>query len=286
MGIDERVSSFSLRVSFTLLSLAVMLMSCEQRVEGCLDFRALQVDVTADDPCTDCCTYPKLQLNFIPVRFAGGTVPSTLRSSDTLLLGADVAIAPELGFYLHDLFLIADDGERLALMDTFTVFSGNGDPNFVLERSLLRVTPFRQTSYELGTLLDSKTFVAVEAKLGLPDILKATDIDLQPAGSPLNRNTDSLLISSQGDEYLDMNFKYKQLNGNTNSIQLLDGQNEEVHWELPAPAIYEPSFNLIISLGMPADLLLQLDSGTVNGGVFVADFLEQAVVLETLLSRS
>lgn len=286
MGIHEGLGRLSNWLGFLLMCGLFGMISCEQRVEGCLDFRALDVDLNADDACSDCCVFPSLALNFVPVRLDGGVVSDILQRSDTLMLGSELGLSPELGFYLHDIALISDDGQRLEMQDTFTVFSGGEEPDFVFERSLLRITPFSQTSYELGTLLEAQTFIAIEAKLGLPDVLRSVEIDFQPVGSPLSRNADSLLISAQGDKFLDVNFRYVRQDGNPDSSTVGEAQSQLVRWDLPNPFAFEPSFNFIISLGIPADLLLSLDNGTVNGDVFISDFLNQSEILETFLSRS
>ncbi len=309
MGINERLGRVSFIAVFVLLCLVLGIVGCEQRVAGCLDFRAVDVDLGADDACSDCCVFPSLELNFIPIRLDedADTLIAVLRNTDTLsgepavgltsddlpdisnlldLLAPEIGLSPALGFYMHDITLITQNGQRVPMQDTFTVFSGNVEPNFVFDGSLLRITPFSQTSYFLGTLLEAQTFVAVEAKLGLPDNLRSVDIDFQPAGSPLNRNADSLLISAQGNAYTDVDFKYVQQDGNSNRLVVTNAQSQLVRWDLSTPLIYEPSFNLIISLGLPADDLLSLDNGTINGNVFVTDILGESQILETFLSRS
>lgn len=45
-----------------VLLLGVSLMSCYERQEGCLDLLSPDYDLSADDACDDCCTYPYLQL--------------------------------------------------------------------------------------------------------------------------------------------------------------------------------------------------------------------------------
>ncbi|MFK8057201.1 MAG: hypothetical protein AB8F78_13845 [Saprospiraceae bacterium] len=285
MGINERLRrGFSISAfALCLLGAAFSFGGCEQQSEGCLDFRALTVALDADDACTDCCTYPSLQLQFVPIRIGVDTFFS-LRNTDTLVNGSVLGTEPELGFYLHEIFLIADDGERFEMQDTFTVFSGDGTANFLVESSVLRVSPFRQTSYTLGTLLEEKTFVAIEASLGLPDLLSSADVSLQPTTSPLYRGTDSLLLSTDNN-YLDLAFKFEQSTGIRDSFELTDAMDQLVRWDLPVSLDYAPSYNLLITLGLPADNLLLINNGTVSGDVFVTQFLEEALVLEIGLSR-
>jgi len=286
MGINERLSMLRISaLAFLFLFSSLLLMSCDTQTEGCLDFRALRVDVDADDACSDCCIYPSLALQFIPARFNADTLLKVLQSSDTLISGANVGVAPQLAFYLHDIFLISADGERLEMMDTFTVFTDGEDPNFLYERSVLRVSPFRQTRYELGTLLEEKTFVAVEAKLGLPDILSSANVDLQPSSSPLFRNTDTLLVASATNNLLDAAFKFEKLDMMRDSFELVDASGRSVLWELDAPLDYLPSYSASITLGLPVDTLLSFNPDGVNGDIFVEELLLEAKVLQVELSR-
>lgn len=286
MGINERLSfSQTPTTVIALLFFSLLLTGCDTQVEGCLDFRALRVDVAADDACIDCCIYPSLELQFVPARFDADTLLNVVQRTDTLVNGTEVGLLPQLGFYLHDIFLITDDAERFEMQDTFTVFASGEAPNIVFESSVLRVSPFRQTRYELGTLLEEKNFVAVEAKLGLPEILSAVNVELQPSGSPLSYTSDTLLVSSSTNILLDVAFKFERLDATRDSIELADASNRVIRWELNEPLQYLPSYNASITLGLPVDNLLAFNSGTVTGEIFVTDFLQKAQILQVVLSR-
>lgn len=286
MGINEKLNkALALLASVSLLT-SFLFVGCDQQTEGCLDFRALIVTVDADNACTDCCVYPTLELQFIPVRFASDTVQRVFRSTDTLISGVDSGRFSSLGFYLHNITLIANDGERIVMQDTFTVFTGSDEPNFVYENSVLRVRPFRQTSYTLGILLAEKTFVALEASLGLPDVLSRADVLEQPSNSLLSTGPDTLLVSPSTGSLLDVAFKFETLAGVQDSFELSDGIDQLIRWELPGEFDYLPSYNARVTLGLPVDQLLSINNGTVNGAVFVDEFLTQGQVLEIVLSRS
>ena len=284
MGIYEKLIPNSLKGLLFFSFFGFFLSACEQPTEGCLDFRALQVNIGADEACSDCCAYPAVQLQFIPARIDAGVVQS-LRTTDTLTHGARSGTQTELAYYLHDIFLITEQGERFEMQDTFTVFSNGQTPNYRYESSVLRVTPFSQTNYELGILLEEKTFVAVEAKVGLPDIFTDVDHTLQPVGSPLFQNTDSLLLSVIDSSYFDIGFTYSTLTGNRDSVQLADASNQLVTWTFQEPFNYQPSFNLLVSVALPVDMLLAFNNATISGELFVNDFLKEASVISVSASR-
>jgi len=50
--------------NFLSLSLIILILaSCYEKQEGCLDFRARNYDFGADEPCSECCTYPSMKLS-------------------------------------------------------------------------------------------------------------------------------------------------------------------------------------------------------------------------------
>ena len=49
------------RISLCLY-VVLSLTACFEPQEGCTDIAATNFDASADENCTDCCTYPKLQL--------------------------------------------------------------------------------------------------------------------------------------------------------------------------------------------------------------------------------
>ena len=52
----------NIAIKISIVVLISFLMSCYTRKEACLDVLAANYDVSADDACLDCCTYPKLKL--------------------------------------------------------------------------------------------------------------------------------------------------------------------------------------------------------------------------------
>ena len=54
----------NLRIGLLSILMAVLLSACYEPTEGCLDVRATNFDLDADEGCADCCTYPELSLRF------------------------------------------------------------------------------------------------------------------------------------------------------------------------------------------------------------------------------
>lgn len=70
---------FSFSFFLTSVLAFILLSSCYQRIEGCLDQIAVNYDVTSDDSCKDCCVYPDITLNMVSLY-----KKDTISFSDTL----------------------------------------------------------------------------------------------------------------------------------------------------------------------------------------------------------
>ena len=59
-----KISKFEL-VGLLLCSISLLMMHCNDPKEDCLDVNAKNYDVSADDPCEDCCQYPTFTVSYI-----------------------------------------------------------------------------------------------------------------------------------------------------------------------------------------------------------------------------
>jgi len=75
------------------------------------------------------------------------------------------------------------------------------------------------------------------------------------------------------------------LTGNRDSVQLADASNQLVTWTFQEPFNYQPSFNLLVSVALPVDMLLAFNNATISGELFVNDFLKEASVISVSASR-
>jgi hypothetical protein len=64
-----------------IIALSISLMACYDRKEGCFDPLADNFDVTVDDECDDCCTFPGIELR--PIAING--LDSTYEVSDIII---------------------------------------------------------------------------------------------------------------------------------------------------------------------------------------------------------
>ena len=288
MGVDEvRILAWS-SVRCGLLFLTIGLVACDDTQEGCLDYRALQVDLYAEEGCDDCCTYPGLGLQ----QLAGHVVRDTIRSitPTTYLVGSDgdSTRITALVYFLHDLELEFADGRVYPLTDTFSFRQNSTDP-FVLEtRSLLRGTPFRRSLLESGQLLEEGSVVALRLKFGLPGEYTLGQPAAQTNNLPLALGQDSLLFDRSPGRlggYRSAYIRTLDVDGRADSSWVSGGASIPLRFALPTQLDLARSLNLNLTLYLPVTPLADLPGGPVDAGVFAGAFLTDARIVSVSTSR-
>ncbi len=177
------------------LLFVVLLTSCYERQEGCLDLQATNFDVAADRPCADCCTYPSLQLSPLH-RVIPADQPDT---SFVFSYDSAYAVAPfeqdsfrfqSLFFYLYDFRLKGGEGE-LEVSDAFSWYDAAGQKHTGKDDYVL-IDAGSSSRLTIGELRAAGQFDSLIFWVGLPPEIRQADITRMPAGHPLNFRSDSL----------------------------------------------------------------------------------------------
>lgn len=115
-----------MRKIISFLILVFSLTACYEPAEGCLDRRATNFELAADEPCPDCCTYPKLKIRFDNK----WQYPDTLSAFSTDSIFYDVLNQPfrinRIRFYWSDFKLEMNGGTQLLITDLIDVKTHNG----------------------------------------------------------------------------------------------------------------------------------------------------------------
>ncbi|MCB0644893.1 MAG: hypothetical protein KDC44_24775, partial [Phaeodactylibacter sp.] len=161
---------------------------CYQDVEGCLDVRAANFDVSADVACLDCCTFPELELIFQHRAVRSGDTLNFNYDSIFYLTGfpANPFRIEQIRYYISEVVLETTAGD-LRVQDTIKLFKQNssdlqGTP--YIDDFLLVDRDFPST-YAVGTILGTGTVNAIRFRLGLSDVVRQTDPDKVTGGHPL-----------------------------------------------------------------------------------------------------
>lgn len=149
-----------MRNFISLSFLVVLLASCYEKQEGCLDFRAEDYDFSADIECEDCCTYPDLKLGV--THYWGDT---TLMTDSVYTNSVDQSIKIlNAQFYLTEVVLL-DDGEETTVPETLEVVDSSGTSEEISAAfAFVRNTRF---TYILGTFEEAQVYDGISFKFGV-----------------------------------------------------------------------------------------------------------------------
>lgn len=185
------------------LLLALFLLSalsaCYEPKEGCLDYRAVNYDVAADDACTDCCTYPDLKL---ALRHQA-VWPQDPDTSITFKYNTHYSTPfdkfhyfkiDRFRFFISGLHLINSDGQAFTLPDSLT-FTSENNSSFKTENNFTKADRDILQTATLGTFITEGEFNKVELTIGLPTDVLTASADNLPTGHSL-ATSDSLLYDT------------------------------------------------------------------------------------------
>jgi len=173
---------------FSLLLLVCLLQACYEPTEGCLDTRATNFDLDADEACADCCTYPQLSLRFDNVWDYGDTIVA-LRLDTFYLDAANNPFRLErIRFYWSNLRLQLSNGETLRLDDSLDVaIAENGDTTMIsiLDDIMLADINRASRTVSLGNLVPEGMLTGLQATFGIEDPTNKTVVTSVSTSHPL-----------------------------------------------------------------------------------------------------
>lgn len=146
----------------SLLLILLIISSCGEDIEGCLDPEASNFDPSADVTC--CCEYPQLSIRMTYNNYAGD---SAAFSSDDIFSDEDGTpfYVNNISMYLSDFELIRLDNSVETIVDTLTVSLTDGT-TAVLKNDVLLLQD-NVFQYNIGTTNTSGNFIKIRFKVGL-----------------------------------------------------------------------------------------------------------------------
>ena len=181
------------------IALLILIVGCYEPKEGCLDISASNFDVSADDPCPDCCTYPKLSLEVLH-RVVLQDPDTTLKFSyDSLYVipaVPDVEVRfQRVRFYLSGLKL-QRGGESFGVTDSLDLRVpgvGTDSVTIAVENNFALLDRDLPQARILGVFRENGQFDGLRFQIGLPPAIRSADPASAPASHPLRVQADSLL---------------------------------------------------------------------------------------------
>jgi hypothetical protein len=170
--------------------------SCYTRKEACLDTLASNYDVTADDACLNCCTYPKLILNvdgFRKIEQINDVVTNTKGQKYNI---------QDIRFYVSE-FSLFQRNEQIKINEVIGTAN-----NAYVNRNDMKILRSVDASLDMGTVKAFGKFDSLVFYMGLTkSVLENTFVNL-PTSHVLS--TASKLSDAQGETaIMTMRYKYK-----------------------------------------------------------------------------
>lgn len=177
--------------------------SCTEPTEGCLDIAATNFDVSADDECPTCCTYPTLKLTFLH-QFVPKSNPDTFY---TFKYGVPYESPKNFGkqffidriqYFISNFHFVTPSGELVGSSEDIQFDTLNG--SITVENNFAKVDRDIFTSRNIENFIALDTYNKIQFDIGLTPDIRKVDPESVPQGHPLNIDNDSLLFHSS--EYL------------------------------------------------------------------------------------
>lgn len=167
----------------------ILLTSCYENQTGCLDIESSNYDVTADDACDDCCTYPTLSI-LISHQYGENAYSRT----DTITndLGAELVLE-DIQTFISDLN-VHSVLDSYQVSDTISVLLDGSNQTVKDDIILVRPSTFR---YTVGTFREADTYKSITTRLGLPNEVNNAATITVPDDHPIIAAGDSLYIDDQ-----------------------------------------------------------------------------------------
>lgn len=147
--------------SFFIAVLAItFLSSCYEPNEACLDRFASNYDVTTDDACTSCCTYPDLILQFSH-NWDGTIVTAGDPLKDEF---GNTFVLEQLEYFVSNVVVLDSDANETRILDTIGLDLESGSAVFVNDFQHISLS---QTSYTIGELITDRDILSIRFTVGI-----------------------------------------------------------------------------------------------------------------------
>lgn len=157
------------RISVILLFL-ILLTSCYENREGCLDVRATNFSIDADRECDGCCIYPQLKIAFEHKLTANSNANLTYTDSIYLDGNNNQFRVRDIQFYVSNVRLVREDGSEFYPTDSLQVQiqAPGGTPQTVnIGDNVALVNRNNFTPSEFGRFITTGKYTKVRFTIGL-----------------------------------------------------------------------------------------------------------------------
>lgn len=251
----SRVNKNSL-TKLLLLAVLLVLNSCYENIEGCLDIQASNFDLDADVACENCCSYPELR-----VRFLHQVKDNLLDTFYTFSLNTPYAFTAEdtfsvenIRFYLSDFRLKLEDGSLLGVEDTITISIPNATDTTqqVVEDNFVFVNRSAPSTSDIGVIRDAVECTGIQFNLGITEPANQADATFFETTHPLFADAESETYFSQDSGYIFNRLDIFRNPIDTTSLAVTTGTNAFLQ-------LIDLDFSFSTTLGFNTTVVLRVD---------------------------
>ncbi|MBI5915806.1 MAG: hypothetical protein HY842_10540 [Bacteroidetes bacterium] len=242
-------------MNWRFLPLILMLAAgCYEPQEGCLDIEATNYEVSADDPCGECCKYPTLTLavqhqvvlptqldTFYSFKYSTH-YPSPFDTNHFFEVGRS-------RFFISDLKLVRSDGTAIGVQDSIWLPLVSDDSVWVEDNFAKADRDIFQPS-AIGEIRTDGMFTQVSFTLGLSALALQTDPDSLPSGHPLMVTNDTLMYDSSFGYIPNLLVLWPDTLADTTPLTFRFTEGKQISLDLPQPVAIERGFNIKVTLRM------------------------------------
>ncbi|MGH1435960.1 MAG: MbnP family protein [Lewinella sp.] len=229
------------------------LTGCYEPTPGCLDTRATNFDLDADEACPDCCTFPQLRVRFNNI----WTYQDTAISLRLDTFFHDVNNNPfrlqRIRFYWSDLQLNLSDGTTLEITDSLDISIANGSDTsmiYVRDDYLLADIDRATRNITLASIETSGMLASLSTTFGIKEPVNSTVTTSVSTSHPLAPQSGQMNLGATAG-YIFAKIEYFQ---DTTSIDTIPrvinifGSDflRELQLDLPTPTTFIEGFDPIL----------------------------------------
>jgi len=241
-----------------LLSLMFFFTQCYEPTEGCRDPFSTNYDVTADNPCEDCCTDPELMIN---LRLKFDTLDFSIGSPYPDMMN-DTVVFTELELALSQFRLYDSIGSEIDKLDSVETGSTTITDDFIFVNSVSRT----QHAFDFQYIGD---LTQLDFSAGVPESINGTDINFESSAQATIRDS---LFDESLNQYLKLKMSWFLEDSILRTAKVYDMDDEILDFALDTNTVQ--ASNITLTLNLDVQQLMSSISFAVDDTADIEDILE------------